>query len=341
MFLKRVVLGIDFSDASLGTARWAARHLAPDAELALVHVVPLAPPPGFLRRELPGSDHLLEHARDATRQGLRGLANSIGAVRCITSVRAGEPAEELVHAAAEVEAELIVIGRAGQRARTGRGMGTTADRLTRRSPLPVLLAARTLRATPHHILAPIDESEVGLEVLRWARRLGVQCDASITALHVVHDTIRAYLDAAGAGAVDDAARTSDDARHGAHGVRDAAHTWLQSRMRTAGIDPAHESSAATIGDPRHELLVAAECFDADLIVVGQHGADADERSGLGSVARAALRPSTRSVLVVPPPSGGSVLRGPGPGRQLLTVVRSSRSPRRRLEVEVGAGPPAA
>src|SRR5690242_21755620 len=71
MFLKRVVLGIDFSDASLGTARWAARHLAPDAELALVHVIPLAPPPGFLRREPPGSEHVLEHVREATRQGLQ------------------------------------------------------------------------------------------------------------------------------------------------------------------------------------------------------------------------------------------------------------------------------
>lgn len=341
MSLQRVVLGIDFSESSLGMARWVARHLASDAELALVHVIPLATPPGFLRRELPSSERVLENVRVATLQGLRGLANSIGAVRCITSVRTGEPAEQLMDAVAEVEAELLVVGRTGQRARGGRGMGTTADRLARRAPVPVLLAARTLHAAPRTILAPIDESEVGLDVLRWARRFGMRCDASITVLHVVHDTIRAYLDAARSAAADTAMLEDDDVYHDAPSVRVAAHAWLQARMRAAGIDPTRESSAATIGDPRHEVLVAAESFDADLIVVGRHGADAEDRSGIGSVTRAALRPTTRSVLVVPPPSGGQVLRGPGRHRQTLTVVRSIASQRRRAQEEVGAGPPAA
>ena len=40
MELQRIVVGIDFSDASLAVARWVAKTLAPDAELLLVHVVP-------------------------------------------------------------------------------------------------------------------------------------------------------------------------------------------------------------------------------------------------------------------------------------------------------------
>lgn len=35
---KKIVIGIDFTDASLAGARWVSTHLAPRAELLLVHV---------------------------------------------------------------------------------------------------------------------------------------------------------------------------------------------------------------------------------------------------------------------------------------------------------------
>ncbi|HEX6966299.1 MAG TPA: universal stress protein [Gemmatimonadaceae bacterium] len=336
MSFKRVALGIDFSEPSLSAARWTARHLVPDAELTLVHVVPNTAPPGFLGSERGTAGRVLHGAREATAQGLRGLANSLDAMRCITTVRVGDVTEQLVEAAVEVEADLIVVGRTGRRG--GRGLGTTADRLSRRAPLPVLLAARTLHAAPRNILAALDESEIGLDVLRWTRRLGLQCDASITALHVVRDELGDYFDAAGAavkaacagakdeiraGTMDGASSAQDDDQRGAPGVSASAHAWLRTRLRAAGIDATREASAVTIGDPRHEVLVAADCFDAEIIVVGRHGVDADDGSGIGSVARAVLRPSTRSVLVVPPVRRGPAPPDPRRPRPPLAIVRST------------------
>ena len=43
--LDRIIVGIDFSEMSLGTARWVGQHLGHDAILTLVHVIadPLLP----------------------------------------------------------------------------------------------------------------------------------------------------------------------------------------------------------------------------------------------------------------------------------------------------------
>jgi nucleotide-binding universal stress UspA family protein len=52
MRFRKIVVGIDFSEASLAAARWVADHLAPDAELLLVHVVSLPRPPVYLQNEI-------------------------------------------------------------------------------------------------------------------------------------------------------------------------------------------------------------------------------------------------------------------------------------------------
>jgi nucleotide-binding universal stress UspA family protein len=51
--LRKIVVGVDFTDASLAAARWAATHFAPDAEIVLAHVVPSVRVPSFLRTHLP------------------------------------------------------------------------------------------------------------------------------------------------------------------------------------------------------------------------------------------------------------------------------------------------
>jgi len=53
---RRVVIGVDFSDASLAAARWAAMHLAPDAEVVLAHVLPEPVAPPYLQPHLPPAE---------------------------------------------------------------------------------------------------------------------------------------------------------------------------------------------------------------------------------------------------------------------------------------------
>ncbi|NUR19426.1 MAG: universal stress protein, partial [Gemmatimonadaceae bacterium] len=59
MRLARVMVAVDFSGPSLAAARWAARELAPGAEIVLAHVIRAPEAPSFLRPFLPATLDLL------------------------------------------------------------------------------------------------------------------------------------------------------------------------------------------------------------------------------------------------------------------------------------------
>lgn len=347
MQLNRVLVGIDFSAPSLAAARWAAESFAPRAELVLVHVIPEARTPAYLARlystSRPGV--AATERSSALFRGLLALATSVGGARATADVRTGEPAAQLSRAAKELRADVIVTGRAGQRTATGIGrqLGTTADRLVRSASVPVLVAARVAQGAPRSVFAAIDDSRIGDSVLAWGVYLARELDARLTALHVVdrgeqaagENTVPSFDEGGnGASALARAIASGDP-------IRDAADAWLRSRVREAGYDPSHADIAVAVGDTRHELLAAAECLEAGLVVIGRQGADGSERTGIGSTTRAALRPSSRPVLVIPPPEASPTLVGPVHGRRSRVLRLPDRGTARNSAVEAPATPPAA
>ena len=74
----RVVVGVDFSDASVEAARWTARWLPLGGELVLVHVLVLPEMDMFLRDRFPVSPSVLESARLGADRRLKELSASIG-----------------------------------------------------------------------------------------------------------------------------------------------------------------------------------------------------------------------------------------------------------------------
>ena len=74
-----------------------------------------------------------EWAEDAT-----AYARAHG-VAMQTVIRAGYPAQEIVRAAAEQEADLIVLGHSGHSAVWGRFLGTTAEKVSRHATCSVLI----------------------------------------------------------------------------------------------------------------------------------------------------------------------------------------------------------
>ncbi|AHG92553.1 UspA domain-containing protein (plasmid) [Gemmatirosa kalamazoonensis] len=100
--LPRVVAGIDFSLASLAAARWVGEALGPHVELVLVHALP---PVAAAARG--GTD-----ARaDAIVGALRGLAGLLPVQRVTPLARRGSVADVLAAVGAEMQAQLICIGR--------------------------------------------------------------------------------------------------------------------------------------------------------------------------------------------------------------------------------------
>jgi nucleotide-binding universal stress UspA family protein len=338
MQLNRVLIGVDFSAPSLATARWAAESFAPRAELVLIHVIPEPRTPPYLDRARRSARPIAVTTERSTALlgGLMALAGSIGGPRATADVRTGEPAAQLASAAKELGADVIVLGRAGQRAaaRAGRQLGTTADRLVRSASVPVLVTARTPGDTPRTVFAAIDDSEISESVLAWGAYLTRKLDARLTALHVV-DRGEQAAEQLSDGDERDAATARE------HALRDAADAWLRSRVSAAGFNPSHTDIAVAVGDPRHELLAAASCLEAGLIVIGRQGADGSERTGLGSLTRAALRPSTRPVLVVPPAEPSPILSGPFRGRRSRVLRLPDRGAGRTSHIDAPVSPPAA
>ncbi|MBI4538269.1 MAG: universal stress protein [Gemmatimonadetes bacterium] len=290
MKLDKVVVGLDFSEPSIAAARWTARELAPGAELVLVHAVDIPHPPSFLGALFPPHAELVETARLGAVSRLRELGDSLGAARMWTEVRVGAPAEVITGLAQEFQADVIVVGQHGRR-RIGRGIGSTAERVARRSHLPVLLASHLHPGRPRRILVAIDESDLGLEVLEAARLLAGRFDAEVVALYVFNPTLYGHL------------RLAEAERESGRSLRrefeDGARPWLERRIEAAGFERGAAAARTSFGIPDYEILAAAARYESELIVMGTRGAGAIGRALIGSVATGVLRDARCPVLVLP------------------------------------------
>lgn len=289
MKLARIVVGVDFCDPSIEAARWTALHLAPEAEVVLVHVVDVPEPPGFLRGALPPTDAIVETAREGARSRLEALGAWTADPRVTFDVRTGPAAEALVQAADEHAADLLVVGEHGCRPGLWDALGSTAERAIAHAAVPVLLARGLPPAEPRRILVAVGSGERAGRELAWARFLAARFDARVTVLHAVSPAWFGPLEVAAGGL----------AAADVEASRASARTWLADASADAGFEPGETAIEVEVGDPAREILAAATAGSADLIVVGSHGVGA--LAGLaGSVARAVLRRGEKPVLAVGP-----------------------------------------
>jgi len=140
-----ILVAVDFEEPS-GRAIEMARELAGPlgAELCLLHAyqLPLYTYPSLEPQILP--ELLLEVPR-AARHALEQLAAAVGVAR--TLLREGDPAAAILAAASEVGAKMIVMGTHGRRGLTHALLGSVAEKVVRRSEIPVL-TVRSTRGTP-------------------------------------------------------------------------------------------------------------------------------------------------------------------------------------------------
>lgn len=165
------LLGIDFGSPSLGAARWATRHVAPEADATALHVVPAEA--SSFRELVP-----------ALTGGLGGFTATLGVPGVRNLVRQGSPSRWLSVVAAELRASLLVLGRRRDSHRTCVGEPNVIERAARRSESAVLVVPEGTVAPPSHIIAAVDESGFAFRVLAAARRLARMHGIPLVALHV-------------------------------------------------------------------------------------------------------------------------------------------------------------
>lgn len=293
MTLTRILIGLDFSEPSLTAARWAARDLAPDATLRLIHVIDLPRPPAFLEGRYPPRERLLRLLREDAQRRVEEMARVLEADRpgraVEVEIREGRTHDELAAAATGWSADLVVVGEHGQRPGIWRMLGSTAERLIRVSRVPVLVARATTAGKPRSILVPVDESGQAESVLRWGLLLGRMLGARITVLHILHPMLVTHVRLVSSAPKKESVE---------HELERCARQWIEGMVTRAGGDLDEVQVVIAYGESRYEILAALKRYETDLVVMGSRGAGGASRALLGSVATAVVRGSACPILVV-------------------------------------------
>lgn len=138
---KTILVPIDFEEASaeaLAQARDLAETLGFEVVLLHVYAVPANFYSGIAPMIGPG---LSEEIRVGAGEALAKFAADHGNLR--TMLRCGDPTTETLAAIEELQPEMVVMGTHGRTGFTHLLLGSVAENVVRKSPVPVL----TLRAT--------------------------------------------------------------------------------------------------------------------------------------------------------------------------------------------------
>ena len=312
--IKRILFATDFS-------RWAQR--AEDYACALacswrasLTVLSVAEfPPGLNPDYSVNQQYLADLLKHASSQlvDLKGRAERRG-IAVTTRVATGIPSEEVITAARAEDSDLLVVGTRGKTGLAHVLLGSTAERVIRGAPCPVLAVrmehadieqeegALSRPVTLERILVPVDFSDCSLDALEYAVVVAQQSKASLMLLHVLEpvsyglDFTLSHI------------RTREQVRE----------SWTK-RLEELAFSHQHSNvpveSRLRGGLPADSILDSAQTLPCDLIVMGTHGRRGISHTISGSVAEAVLRKAHCPVLAVRSPKFG-----PGHRRVIPTVL---------------------
>ena len=140
--VKRILVPTDFSDPAASALKWASTLAKEfDGQLYLLHVVPepYAYPWGSELSTIPLTD-ILAQSEEAAEERLHQLAveTTLPPDRVITRAVIGTPVDQILATITEHKIDLVVLGTHGRGMVGHLLLGSVAERLVRRSPVPVL-----------------------------------------------------------------------------------------------------------------------------------------------------------------------------------------------------------
>jgi len=289
---RRILVPVDFSDPSrqaLHSAVALARRFG--SRLAVAHVT---------RRNRPDSDSAAEQSvtpPDPRRADRAKLMEFIGPdlpgdhppTRLVAD---GVPFAEIAKAAKTWRADLIVLATHGYTGLKHFLLGSTAERVVRHAPCPVLVVRGVEKrgvkpafspGRVHSILAPVDFSEASLDAIPHAVALARKYEAQLTLLHVIEPPHADLL---------------VDMTQSQRATRMAAHERLAKLAgATKKIWPRTGHELRT-GHPVTTITALAKRTNADLILMSTHGRTGIKRALIGSVAERVVQQAPCPVLVV-------------------------------------------
>jgi len=294
----RVLLGVDFSSASLAAARWATAHVAPRANALLAHVLPL--PEHSSEDDNGDRVESLRQMKPALVGGLGGFAATLDVASARSILRIGRPSRWLSIIANDEHVPLLALGRRADANRVRVGEPNVIERASRRTSASVLVVPEGTVQPPAHIVAAIDESRFSPRVLRVAHHLARLHEVSMTVLHVLSPAVGAYervIRSARQLLGGNRQLQSADRSSAPNALPLRMPRWLVELAQSHGVF-GRDRTELRMGDPAREITGVAGAGAATLVIVGMRGADEAPLGSLGSVARDLLARAPFPVLAV-------------------------------------------
>lgn len=285
--------GSRFAEHALPYALGVARRTGAELSLALVHT-----PVDVLSASYPLAEEIHRQDAEARKTNAAYLEALLETVRSTgVNVRPaplyGPVATSLNRYVVEEGIDLVVMTTHGRGGLERAWLGSTADRLLRITPAPVLLVRPSeesrdpVSSAPpfDSVVAALDGSDIAEAALREAAQLEL-LGRSVTLARVIPLPVTGYSPYVVSGP-----RTlqvqQENARRELGDV--SGERWLRNRR----VD----IEARVDAFPAQAIMDIADERDADLIVMGTHGRSGLRRLVLGSVADKVVRGSGRPVLV--------------------------------------------
>ncbi|HUE87501.1 MAG TPA: universal stress protein [Vicinamibacterales bacterium] len=293
--ITRILCPIDLSPASeralehaVALARWY------EATLVAFHV--FSPQPLPMATEfggyVPAPPQLSEaEVIEEVRQFTKPVA---GSAPIEIVVRDGHPVYEIIGQAAQMRADLLVLGTHGRSGFERLFLGSVTEKVVRKVACP------TLTVPPHDkvpadpvsfkkILCPVDFSPPSTRALEYAVSLAKEADARLMVLHVLESYV-------------DAVKLSEVSQFTVPEFEE--HRKADAVERLRAMIPANAREWCTpeelviTGKPHREIVRVAADTAADLIVMGVHGRGAVDLMVFGSATNEVLRAASCPVLTL-------------------------------------------
>jgi nucleotide-binding universal stress UspA family protein len=288
--LGPILVATDFSaHARHATDRAARLAHETGAPLSLLHVLP-----GSTLRELQqwlGAGHpsALRLREQAQQQLDERAAQLLGRhrVQARTACAEGSAPDEIRREAESLDAGLLVLGARGAGVLRRLVLGSTAERLLRRSARPVLVVRQMPHEPYRRVLVAVDFSGWTAHCVALARRVAPH--AHLLLFHAFQVPFEDKLRFAGVDAA-----TIDRYRVQA---RASATRQIHELAADAHLKPRDWSPCVVEGSASQRLVEQEQEQDCDLIVLGKHGQSAAEDLLLGSVTKHVLAEGVCDVVV--------------------------------------------
>lgn len=280
----------DFSAPARHAADRAARVAhETGAALTLMHVLP----GGALQelRQWLGTGHLMEQQlHESAQKQLRQLADELKVTRHVaahTVHSIGSVLDDILSEASALNADLLVLGARGAGFMRRLMLGSTSERLLRRTTRPVLVVRQMPHEPYRRVLVALDFSPWSARAVTLTRHVAPH--ARLLLFNAFQVPFEEKLRFAGVDAA-----TIDHHRQQA---RADAVQRVRALAAASGLKPHDWEPCIVEGDASQRIIEHEQEKDIDLVVLGKHGQSITEDLLLGSVSKHVLAEGGTDVLV--------------------------------------------